>query len=336
MPKFRGSTEDWLDNEGESQRPPRKELRRSHPAAGTILPEDANGTVARVFPKQCLVWLDGQERTLLCTYRRASVLGHAGDMNRERSPVAVGDRVGVQEVHGDTGVIVGVCTRRNVLARPAPGKGREDKNLRQVVVANVDVLVILSSVGRPEFNPGLVDRFWIAAQHSGIEVILCVSKVDLWHGEAPPWALYRQLGLPVVEVSVHRKEGLSELRKLVGGRMAAFCGSSGVGKTTLLSALLGREVGKMADISDATGKGKHTTTSAVLLAEGCIDTPGVREFGLVDIPPEQLSQYFPELLGLPCAERGCQHTGEEGCAATHLPRYPSYMRIMESLRAGEG
>src|SRR5207302_1748888 len=133
--------------------------------------------------------------------------------------------------------------------------------------------------------------------------------------------------------------GIHELRERLRDQAVVFCGHSGVGKTSLLRALLMTQVGRVGSVSQVTGKGKHTTTGSVML-EGpgdsrWIDTPGVREFGLAHLLPEALVRFFPELRNLRCAVEGCLHEGEEGCAAMQLPRYPSYRRILESLRAGE-
>jgi ribosome biogenesis GTPase len=172
--------------------------------------------------------------------------------------------------------------------------------------------------------------------------VICVTKVDLLEeGGTRPWDIYTRLGLKVWEICSLTGQGVPELRSELEGKTVVFCGRSGAGKTSLLSALLGGDAGRVGEVSEATGKGKHTTTSAVLLggpgASRWIDTPGVREFGLADIDPARLKDYFPELVGLEC-ELGdsCEHAGEPGCKAASLERHASYLRILESLRTGEG
>jgi ribosome biogenesis GTPase len=280
---------------------------------------------------------DGREP--LCAYRRAKVIRGAKSSTdeRERSPVAVGDRVRVSTTGSRDGVVEGVCARRNRLARPAPG--RDEKNVH-VLVANVDCVAVVASAANPEFSPGLVERFVIAAQAEGIPPILCVNKVDLLPaGQARPWSIYRELGYEVVECSVRSGVGIVELRARLLDRAVAFCGHSGVGKTSLLRALIGEEIGRVGDVSDATGKGRHTTTGAVLLhgpgRSRWIDTPGVREFGLLGLTPERLREFYPELASLACTQAVCGHLDEPDCQARGLPRYPQYRRILESLRAGE-
>jgi ribosome biogenesis GTPase len=124
----------------------------------------------------------------------------------------------------------------------------------------------------------------------------------------------------------------------VMNKKAAFCGHSGVGKTSLLASLLeNREIGKIGEVNSATGKGRHTTTGSIMLAgpeqSSWIDTPGVRQFGLA-VPADKLREYFPEFLGLDCSNKGCMHYNEEGCNARALSRYQSYRRIFESLSSG--
>jgi ribosome biogenesis GTPase len=168
-----------------------------------------------------------------------------------------------------------------------------------------------------------------------------LNKLDQLPADAAkPTRIYRELGYSVFEISTKQKIGIDALLEKVRGKGAVFCGQSGVGKTSLLRVLLGTNIGKIGDISSATGKGKHTTTAAILLngPEGSdwIDTPGVREFGLLEIKPEQLKDQFPEFRDLKCEAPSCLHETEEGCAAKSSERYPSYRRIMESLRSGEG
>jgi ribosome biogenesis GTPase len=343
MPKYRGDSEDWLDHEGAKNGGGSRRGRANGPNQKTDkakpLPlEQANATVAEVFPNQCRVRLDEDRSEILCSYRRATVF-QQGDV-RERSPVAVGDRVSVQRLNPQSGIIEGVCLRRNHLSRPAPG--REDQGKTQhVVAANVEYLVIVTSATTPAFSPGLVDRYLVAATYAGIEPILCLNKVDQLTPESPkPSQVYKDLGYSVFEISTKKQIGIDALLERVRGKSAVFCGQSGVGKTSLLRVLLGSEIGKIGDVSHATGKGKHTTTAAILLGgpEGSdwIDTPGVREFGLLEIKPEQLKDQFPEFRNLPCQAPGCLHESEEGCAARTLERYASYRRIIESLRQGEG
>jgi ribosome biogenesis GTPase len=213
--------------------------------------------------------------------------------------------------------------------------------MQHVVAANVDFLVIVTSATTPAFTPGLVDRYLVAATFAGIEPILCLNKVDQLAPDAlQPTRAYREIGYSVFEISTKQRIGIDGLLDRIRGKGAVFCGQSGVGKTSLLRVLLGTDVGKVGAVSDATGKGKHTTTAAILLGgpEGSdwIDTPGVREFGLAEIKPEQLKDQFPEFRDLICQAPGCLHEIEEGCAARSLERYPSYRRIIASLRSGEG
>jgi ribosome biogenesis GTPase len=147
------------------------------------------------------------------------------------------------------------------------------------------------------------------------------------------------LGYPVFELSSKSGAGVDELRKRIEGRTVVFCGLSGVGKTSLLRKLLVSDIGRVAEISHSTGKGRHTTTGAILLGgpsgSQWIDTPGIREFGLSEVPPARLAECFPEFQKLHCAVSGCLHQDEEGCVVRTLARHASYRRILESLLAGE-
>jgi ribosome biogenesis GTPase len=148
------------------------------------------------------------------------------------------------------------------------------------------------------------------------------------------------MGFRVLGLSSVAETGIEELRGEIEGRAVVFSGPSGAGKTSLLRKLLSsEEVGRVGEVSTATGKGKHTTTAAILLGgpggSEWIDTPGVREFGLGEIPPARLASLFLEFRDLACAQAGCLHLDEEGCSARPLERYASYRRILTSLIAGE-
>lgn len=335
-PKFRGDSEDWFDQQGEDSG--RRSGRRESKAR-PIPRENTNATVAEVFPNQARVRLD-EGAEMVCNYRRSAVIGAAASGEwRERSPVAVGDRVSVERVGGQDGVISGVASRETQFLRPAPGR----EEVVHVIAANVELLCIVGSAGHPPFSAGLVDRFLIASEVGGLRPVLIVNKIDLFAGGDRPWELYRGLGVEVLEVSAKSKTGIDDLKALLLSRKVVFCGQSGVGKTSLLSTLMDREVGRVGELSEATGKGRHTTTGALLLdadqGSQWVDTPGVREFGLIGVEPDRLREYFPEFGSLACQKDGCLHDQDTeddvACEANSLARYPSYRRILESLRSGE-
>ena len=338
-PKFKGNSDDWLDNEqmgGKGRRRPKKVIQ----ARGLDLPWDqSNGTVEEVFPKQCRVRPDQGDSVLLCSYRWAEIINKAKTEARERTPVCVGDRVLIQKLDAQSGVVVGICSRRNSLVRPAPG--RDGQKHYHALAANLDLLVIVASVREPDFSPGLIDRFLIAAEVQKIPVLICASKLDLVVGEAqaPVWEQYSDFGYEVLAISSKNAVGVDLLRQKVEGRTVAFCGQSGVGKTSLMRVLLKQDIGRVEHVNPLTGKGRHTTTGAVLLDapknSRWIDTPGVREFGLINLEVDALAACFPEFRSLKCQSSGCLHTPEVECDARMLFRYPSYLRILNSLKAGE-
>ena len=235
-----------------------------------------------------------------------------------RKAVVVGDRVRVVgDVSGDEGSlarIVEVADRSTVLRRSAD----DDDAVERVLVANADQLVIVSALADPEPRTGLIDRALVAAYVAGMRPLLCLTKSDL----ADPETLlvtYRPLGVPWV---VTRKGGdLSELRDRLEGRTSVLLGHSGVGKSTLVNALVpdvDREVGH---VNADTGRDRHTSTSAIMLPlpgglEGVggwiIDTPGIRSFGLAHVQPEHLIEAFPDLdeMTEDCP-RGCTHGADE-------------------------
>jgi ribosome biogenesis GTPase len=339
-PKFKGNSDDWLDDESAAKRSSGGRAKKPVAARSVGLDaSEANSIIVEVFPNQCRVKMDGSGKELLCSYRRAEVVSKSKAQVRERTPVAVGDRVLAKSTSDSTGVIEGICARKNCISRPAPG--RDGEKVHHVLAANVDALVIVVSCQDPEFSVGFVDRFLVGAEAEGISTCICVSKIDLLTDLSnKPWDIYRTLGYPVFEVSSKKVEGLSELFQFIEAKTVVFCGQSGVGKTSLLRVLLNSKIGRVNEVNEWTGKGRHTTTSAVLLQgpkDACwIDTPGVREFGLARVSPKTLSNHFPEFKDLSCRQlERCLHLDEEGCQARSLVRYSSYRRILISLMAGE-
>lgn len=336
-------TSTWLDNEQDVHQKThkrekiKKKQKLHNRSASWLKPEEGNATVKEVYKKICRVRFDETGQTLLCPYKRADVFHENFDGFKERTPVAVGDRVKVKVFGSTDGIVEGVCERKNYLVRPAPGR---EEGMIHVLVTNIDYLVIVCSVMDPEFSPGIIDRFLIASQMAGIEALICVNKIDLNSTDLDPlWKRYNDIGFQVFEVSAKYEKGVDDLREVINQKKVAFCGHSGVGKTSLIQRLIGQQTGKVGEVSGVTGKGKHTTTGAVLLdgpnESQWIDTPGVKSFGLHKIKASELKEYFLELNQSQCEDENCLHIDEEGCQAKEHFRYASYLRIYESLESGE-
>lgn len=312
----------------------RAKLRVTDAAPQAPLPSafEPNGFVIAHSKKWAFVKLDTGER--LCKIDERIV-------NEDSSFLAPGDWVLV-EFEGDDAFVRGIGPRRTKLSRPAPANARPRE---QVFAANIDRLIVVASAADPAFNPGLVDRYLIAAQVSGVEAVLCVNKVDLVETLPPELPSYRELGVRVFCVSCKTCAGIETLRDALRDSTCVLSGHSGVGKTSLLNVLDPNLRLFTQEVSEITGKGRHTTTGARLyeLTGGIriIDTPGIRALGLWRVSPEEMTYYFPDLAecATACHFRDCTHTHEPRCAVLtgvdegriSRLRYDSYLRIRKSL-----
>ncbi len=252
----------------------------------------------------------------------------------ERSIVATGDRVWFLPSPNDEGVIERVEPRHGLLTRAS--RGRE-----HILVANVDQVVVVMALVEPDLKQHLIDRYLASAEQGGIAPIVCLNKADLVH--PGPFqslvGLYSQLGIPTVLTSAVDGQGIDWLRERLKGRQTVFAGQSGVGKSSLLNALQPGLGLRVREVSDVNQKGKHTTTTTQLLrldfGGWVVDTPGIRQFELWDVIPEEVEGFFPEMRPLVplCAFPDCTHTHEERCAVKRAvkrqqispARYTSYL-----------
>jgi ribosome biogenesis GTPase len=252
----------------------------------------------------------------------------------ERNIVTTGDIVWVRPDQAGEGLIERVEPRHGILSRAS-------RKREHVIVANVDQIVIVGSLKEPLLKPHLIDRYLASACQGGMAPVICLNKadlVDVAHYQ-PQVGLYSQLGIPTLFTSAVTGAGVGRLRELLRDRQTVFAGQSGVGKSSLLNAIqpgLGLEV---REVSEVNQKGKHTTTTAQLIAlvsgGWVVDTPGIRQFRLWDIIPEEVEGFFPEFSPyVPlCAYPDCTHTHEDRCAikrgvAMHeisVQRYTSYL-----------
>ncbi|NNF03483.1 MAG: ribosome small subunit-dependent GTPase A [Rhodothermales bacterium] len=307
--------------------------------------ETAVGIVIRSTGSRHLV--QAGERLLDCTLRGKFRL----DDDDQTNPVVIGDRVVVETQPDHSGVITEIEQRTNKLTRRAAGRriGRE-----HVIMANVDAAWVVQSVTKPRFNPGFVDRFLVMAEAFGVEAGLVINKLDLLDEELADRVgffagLYESIGYPVIGTSTVSEEGIEDLRAALSGKTCVVVGPSGAGKTSLLNLLNPALNLRTGEVSVRTRKGKHTTTYAELIPLGdetfVGDTPGLREWGLVEIEPEELDGYFVEFREFlnECRFPNCTHDHEPGCRIKELveedvlaiERYESYINMLGALRQGD-
>lgn len=308
------------------------------------------GRILNISPEGIFVDSEGTEWT--CQLKGSL----KQEKNRLKNLVAVGDFVLFEKKDNQTGTICNVEERRSVLSRADNLLRRKE----QLIAVNIDQVIITCSVVFPALKPPLIDRYIIATQKGNMIPIIAVNKVDLLESGTPevdPIALevekeiyaefikaYSALGISVVPLSTVTGEGIDKLKDLMHGKTSVFSGQSGVGKSSLINAVTGSEL-KTGSVIGKTRKGSHTTTTTHLVpieGEGfCIDTPGIRSFGVWDLDEKDLQQYYPDFF--PYAEQckfpNCIHRNEPNCAvqkaveenAISELRFASYCALMDSL-----
>lgn len=264
------------------------------------------------------------------------------------NPIAVGDRVQLQAEDEEerSAVISQILDRRNYMVRTSP----HNRHQKHIVAANIDQALLVATIREPRTSQGFIDRFLLTAEAYHIPAIIVFNKADLLEGEyQEEWQrrkeIFEAIGYKTFTATAIQGEGLAELKAQLKDRTTLFSGHSGVGKSTLINNFIPHQNLRVQEVSGWSGKGQHTTTFAEMfdLPGGgrIIDTPGVKEFGIVDMAADELSHYFPEMRDRihDCRFNNCIHINEPGCAvkeavatgAVSRERYDSYVAILESL-----
>lgn len=259
------------------------------------------------------------------------------------NPIAVGDWVNYElEPDQDSAIITALEPRKNYIIRRSVNLSKQT----QIIGANLDQAILVVTLASPPTSLGFIDRFLVTAEAYDIPAILLFNKLDLFSEEgldilAEYMAIYEQIGYPCYAVSAHTGENVELIRSLLKDKVTLVSGHSGVGKSTLINALEPAVKLRTGEISDWSDKGKHTTTFAEMIALSfggkLIDTPGIRELGIVDIEKGELSHFFPEMRERlnACRFHNCRHINEPGCVIIEAveegdiesSRYDSYLSI---------
>ena len=261
------------------------------------------------------------------------------------NPIAVGDKVKVTfDSDSETGVIYEILPRRNYLIRTSV----KHPEIGHILASNLDQVILMATMSNPKTSLGFIDRFLVSAETFRIPAILVINKMDSYTASelkmvSQVQSIYQQIGYQTILTSLVNKEGIETLAELLSGKTSLLSGHSGVGKSTLLNILVPEANQKVSPISDFSAKGVHSTTFAEMFKVGpdayLIDTPGIKELGLMEVGEEELSHYFPEMRALmgQCKFHDCSHVHEPKCAVIEainhtIPesRYLSYLSMLEN------
>ncbi len=264
------------------------------------------------------------------------------------NPIAVGDVVlaDMENELESTLTITDIAPRKNYITRSSP----HNRNQHHIIASNLDQSLLFATLKDPKTSLGFIDRFLITSEAYHVPSIIVFNKSDLYKqketdkfGEIKE--IYEAIGYKVQSMSIEKNEGIEEVKNLLKDKTTLLSGHSGVGKSSFINIVFPELKLKTQDVSGWSGKGLHTTTFAEMfnLSFGgrVIDTPGIRELGLVDISKQELSHYFPEMRALinECQFNNCMHINEPGCAVkeavnlgtVHTDRYYSYLNILGSI-----
>ncbi len=263
------------------------------------------------------------------------------------NPIAVGDLVEADIEEGENSIVITkIYDRENYITRQSP----HNKHLHHIVAANLDQSILLATLKDPKTSTGFIDRFLVASEAYHVPAIIVFNKTDLHKTKEKEKyekvkSVYENIGYPLYGMSLVENTGIHELKELLKNKTTLISGHSGVGKSSFINAIFPVNTIKTQEVSEWSGKGLHTTTFAEMFdlpfGGKIIDTPGMREFALMDIEAYELSHYFPEMKALinNCRFNNCIHTEEPGCAVKVAveenkispDRYVSYLNILESI-----
>lgn len=264
------------------------------------------------------------------------------------NPIAVGDWVTLEVEDPDNHIakIDNILERKNYIVRSSPHR----KAQKHILAANMDQALLVATIKEPRTSQGFIDRFLVTAAAYHIPAMLVFNKADLYRKKEMDRyermaGLYADIGYHTLLISVAAQTGMEGLQALLKDRITLLCGHSGVGKSSLINWLIPGRALKVQEVSGWSGKGLHTTTFAEMMelpfGGKVIDTPGIRELGIVDLEKAEISHYFPEMRRYlaDCQFNNCLHLNEPGCAIKaaleegeiDVERYVSYVNILESL-----